>query len=243
MGEVGYQIIKTPFDASGIVYLRWPNLKIADQGKPLILPHYTDRTVQVFGTFGTSGQVDIEGSLEPALDDEAESLELLTNGGFTGSATGWTLGAAWGYNANTVLKNGDGTNTLSQDPGVVTVGKLYRLSYRVTALSVGNFTASLGGVNGTQRTATGKYSDYIVATSAAGVAFTPSNTARFTLDDITLMESVRWFIFDDPNDAALSITAARGEALKQNAYQIRPLVSVGDGNTDLTVYLLCATPR
>jgi len=241
--EVAYQIIKTPFDASGIVFVKWPNLKIADLGKPLILPHYSDKTVQVFGTFGTSGQVDIEGSLEPALASEAESTELLSNGGFTGSAAGWTLGEDWSYQTNDVDKDADGLTTLSQDPGVITAGKLYALTYRVTALSAGTFTASLGGVNGTQRTATGKYTDYILATSAAGVAFTPSDTARFTLDDISLMESVRWAVLNDPQGNALSITAAKAEAILENPYQIRPKITVGDGNTDLMVFLLCATPR
>lgn len=40
----------------------WANTLAGDQGAPLPFNQYTDRTVQVFGTFGVGGACAIEGS-------------------------------------------------------------------------------------------------------------------------------------------------------------------------------------
>ena len=40
--------------------------------------------------------------------------ELVTNGDFTGNATGWTLGAGWSYDDNNVLHTAGQTADLSQ---------------------------------------------------------------------------------------------------------------------------------
>lgn len=47
-----------------------------------------------------------------------------------------------------------------------------------------------------------------------------------------------WHILNDPQGNALSITAAKVEAVLEYVDQIRPNVSAGDTNTDLTVVLV-----
>lgn len=49
-------------DNAGHVKHTWPNLTNGDTGKPINSKTISDRSVQVTGTFGTGGQVDIEGS-------------------------------------------------------------------------------------------------------------------------------------------------------------------------------------
>jgi hypothetical protein len=42
----------------------WSGLLNGDDGGALSLPNFTDRTVQIFGTFGTGGTISIQGSLD-----------------------------------------------------------------------------------------------------------------------------------------------------------------------------------
>ena len=53
-------------DFEGISLVQWTGLTKAtdDAGSPVELPNYSDRSVQVTGTFGTGGSVRIEGSLD-----------------------------------------------------------------------------------------------------------------------------------------------------------------------------------
>lgn len=126
--------------------------------------------------------------------------EKLTNPNFTGSAASWTLGAGWAYSANTVVKNADGTGTLSQAVwSMVTqfiVGEVYTLSFTLSAFTVGSFTASAWGI-------TLKLMEFSVennwfktftftAVSNTAVTFTPSNTSRFTIDTVTLKKHTAW---------------------------------------------------
>jgi len=116
--------------------------------------------------------------------------EKLANGTFTGSATSWTLGAAWAYNSNNVIKNADGTNTLSQAlvdmTTPIVIGESYLITFVISSLTVGTVVGSIGGE---QLPSVGKNSTYtfvVTATTTAPLTFTPSNTARFVIDTISL---------------------------------------------------------
>lgn len=84
-----------------------------------------------------------------------ELSELVTNGTFTGSATGWTLGAGWAYGANdaaATLSNA----ALSQDITVI-AGTWNLLKFNLTR-SAGSCQPSVDGVNaGSAINATGRY--------------------------------------------------------------------------------------
>jgi Collagen triple helix repeat (20 copies) len=193
--------------------------------------------------------------------------ELVTNGSFTGSATGWTLGSGWTYSSNAVNKDADGTATLSQSVAI-TAGKVYAVTFTisnwtapidivdyapiaagsgytagdvltlaggsggtvtVSAVSSGavsrfnhNVTArgngytvgtvattggtgtgctvriqnlvmtyvtpSLGGVTGKNVNGNGTYTQIFLATTTGDLTFTPTNTARFTIDSVSVKE-------------------------------------------------------
>ncbi len=59
---------KNPFWASGVRIVEWLNVSESDTCTPVLLPHYVDKTIQVSGDFGTSGECTIEGSIDDATE-------------------------------------------------------------------------------------------------------------------------------------------------------------------------------
>lgn len=116
--------------------------------------------------------------------------DLVTNGTFTGSAAGWTVDAvAWTYNANAVDKDADGVGTVHQTLAH-TIGKKYLVTFTITGWTIGSVTPSLGGVDGVAVSANGTYYQIITPTTAGDLTFTPSSVARFTLDTVSVYESL-----------------------------------------------------
>ncbi len=153
------------------------------------------------GDFGTSiiPKARLHSSLD-ILSSAYNSLgaEKLTNAGFTGGLTGWTAGTGWQYDANTILKNSDGTGTLSQtSAGMVTpliAGEYYLVTIPVSLWTVGTISWSLGGTNGTQIGQSGflppsgsyTHQEIIRATNTNNFIITPSNNSRFRLDNLSI---------------------------------------------------------
>ena len=65
MATIPYTVVSVPQNdatgATGIVY--WPSMANGDVGQAIEMFKYTDRTIQVFGTFGAGGTVTAKGSL------------------------------------------------------------------------------------------------------------------------------------------------------------------------------------
>lgn len=63
------------------VIATWPGMQNGDDGQPIELANFADRTVQVEGTFGAGGAIRIEGSIdgvnyEPLSDPQGNALDL-----------------------------------------------------------------------------------------------------------------------------------------------------------------------
>lgn len=63
------------------VIATWPDLANGDDGSPIELANFADRSVQVVGTFGAGGSVRIEGSLDgtnyaPLTDLQGNDLNI-----------------------------------------------------------------------------------------------------------------------------------------------------------------------
>ena len=115
----------------------------------------------------------------------ADGLEqYVTNGSFA-TDTAWTKGAGWTIGAGVATATGAISTALSQTSAVtVLAGQSYNLIYTVTR-SAGGIIPSIGGVNGTERTASGTYRETIIAGSTQALAFT-GNAFTGTLDDISI---------------------------------------------------------
>jgi hypothetical protein len=134
-----------------------------------------------------SARVRINGDAMVADESEVGS-ELVTNGSFTGSATGWTLGQGWAYGSNAVSHNSDGTGTLQQTITGIP-GSAFRLSFTISDLTAGTLEAKINGStvitvsdNGTHTTTVP--SQQVIS---AILSFVPSNAMRGTIVDVSLM--------------------------------------------------------
>ena len=139
----------------------------------------------------------------------------LHNGSFTGGTTGWTLGASWAYGTNNVQKTADGVDTLSQITGsmdvAIVIGRTYSLTYSVSSIT-GTVTPSVAGVNLTQRSTAKTFTETFVALTTDGPVFTPSTTARFTIDDV--------LIYKYRHIGNVKLTNMRVEADSTSAYTV-----------------------
>ena len=95
----------------------------------------------------------------------------------------WVLGTGWNYASNLARKDIDGTGILTQ-PLTIVAGRKYCLTFTISSYSVGSVTPSIGGTNGTSRSANGTYTEIITASDTTSLKFTPTNTARFYIDQI-----------------------------------------------------------
>lgn len=129
--------------------------------------------------------------------------DYVTNGGFWGSAVGWTLGSAqWAYTPATGLVTrtvGGSQDTISQNTNCVN-GTTYSVAYTIGSVSgSGNIQISLGGTAGTLRTANGTYRENIVcgATAGAPVTITVDAARGCTIDNVSVIEELAFFPYTD----------------------------------------------
>ena len=112
----------------------------------------------------------------------------VTNGTFA-TDTGWTKGTGWTIAAGVADAAGAISVAISQTAPVTLVeGQAYAVVYTITR-AAGGLIPSVGGRAGTERTASGTYSEIIIAGSSQTIAFT-GNAFTGTLDTITISPAV-----------------------------------------------------
>ncbi len=125
------------------------------------------------------------GSDEKALMVFSE-LEYSTNGTFA-SDTGWTKGTGWTIAAGVATATGAISTALEQSAGITLIqGKQYLVQYTITR-SAGTITPSLGGTAGTGRSASGTYSETIIAGSTQTISFGTSGFTG-TVDNVSVRD-------------------------------------------------------
>lgn len=93
------------------------------------------------------------------------------------------------YSSNSVSKTSNGTGALTQSLGLYALRE-YQLTYTISNWTVGTITPTIGGFTGTAVSANGTYVERFVALSTAALAFNPSNTARFTIDTVSVVPMI-----------------------------------------------------
>lgn len=72
----------SPASLNGSCFIAtWEGLQLGDDGQPIELPMFSDRSVQVTGVFGAAGSVRIEGSIDgtnyaPLTDAQGNELDI-----------------------------------------------------------------------------------------------------------------------------------------------------------------------
>ena len=140
--------------------------------------------------------VEMAGSLTGVTDltlvGTTLGAEKLTNGTFTGSATGWSLGTGWAYNTNLVRKNAAGTGILTQAlTSMVTpiiAGESYQLSFTISNKTIASqLNINCGGVQiANDFFNNGTYTYTFKAVTSTALTMVPSNNARFYIDTISI---------------------------------------------------------
>lgn len=157
--------------------------------------------VSLGGTIPTTATVKLKGSVNGIIwldlgTYTVTPVEYLSNGTFTGAATGWTLGTGWAYGTNNVVKT-TGAGTLSQSLATMVTtpykGETYLLNFTISGWVKGSPTVTMMGGTGTGTAVTGDgtYSWTIVTTATTGaLTFTPSaSDDEYTIDDVKLIRN------------------------------------------------------
>lgn len=130
-----------------------------------------------------------ENSQDFAMVHSTLGSEKITNTGFS-SGSSWTATSGWSIASGVATHGSNGTGALTQAlASMVTplaIGETYVLTYTVSGWTVGTVTPSCGGATLTARGADGTYSERFVATTLGILSFTPTNTARFAIDNVSL---------------------------------------------------------
>ena len=116
------------------------------------------------------------------------------NGHFTGGLAGWTTSSAnvsWDAVNTAASKTGASSETISQNTSCVN-GTTYEVVYTIAGYTgSGNVVISLGGTNGTNRTANGTYTENISCGATAGAPVTvtfPSTLSAGRVENILVRE-------------------------------------------------------
>jgi len=102
--------------------------------------------------------------------------ELITNGEFTGDASGWDLGTGWAYGTNNLVAT-NATANLSQSSVAVVDDATYQLTYTLSGYVDGSYRFFIWGDSSTKRavttarTANGNYTEtFTINVLSAGTA-------------------------------------------------------------------------
>lgn len=113
--------------------------------------------------------------------------ELVTNGTFTGAATGWTLGTGWAYETNDVRHTAGNTATLAPTAALaITAGQRYECTVTIAGRSAGSITLSLGGSTSSALSTDGTYTVRLYASTTANLAVTPTSDFNGDVDTISV---------------------------------------------------------
>jgi hypothetical protein len=125
--------------------------------------------------------------------------DYVTNGDFSGGATGWTLGAGWSIVGNAARHTAGNTATLSQTmtlpaPPLPATGFNYWVGFTISNWTTGTVTVKLGNA-ATGTTYTWKGNDRFIQfygpkqSGSVDITFTPSSTFDGDIDDIKVVKT------------------------------------------------------
>ena len=158
-------------------------------------------------------------------DSSTLGSELVTNGSFTGSASGWALGSGWAYSSNAI--NATSTSSVCyQDIAAMQSNITYTVTYQISNYSGGNIQWRFGGtgtVDGATRNANGTYTESFTNSSSGDkrLFLSPSGFTG-TIDNVSVKET-QGFTSPDGTTNAYKLV----EDTSNGQHQIFPTSSSG----------------
>lgn len=98
-------------------------------------------------------------------------IEMLVNGGFSGSADGWTIGVAGLYDGNNEMEFNGGVLAVvcGQLVEESVIGQDYRIAFNILSISAGAIQVNYGGVTSPPQTTVGRHTADITATDTTQI--------------------------------------------------------------------------
>lgn len=163
--------------------------------------------------------------------------QLITNGSFTGSASGWTLGTGWAYNSNNVLHTAGNTADLSQSISI-TDGLTYRVILTVGG-TAGSVDVKVGSTSTPQTVAAATTNATLYFTAGVGVAdltITPTSNFDGTIDTVSVVEISHGgnggdIILEPGETAGTLSTTKNGKIILVNTNNLKSYRIVGSVST------------
>lgn len=194
-GLAPYEIV-TPYASTDLAELRWVANDFElylfhPDHEPMVLTRTADNawTLEIIDWIDGPYEDPINTpALTPSHTTAAED-ERVADPGFD-DAGSWTAGGAdWVVAGGKATHAATGANTLSQDTGEANT-EIYRVTFTLDSITSGkHVTMSIGGVAGTARHAAGTYTEYITATGAGDLTFTPEDAATAcVIDDVSVVK-------------------------------------------------------
>jgi len=126
--------------------------------------------------------------------------ELVPQGDFFGSATGWTLGTGWAYGTNNVAHTAaTSLSSVYRTDVQIVAGRTYRVSFTTSGISgTGACRVKIGGTAGTDRSTASTFVENIVAGATANRVEIEADAALgVTIDDISVIEPLAFTPYND----------------------------------------------
>ncbi len=164
-----------------------------------------------------------------------DTTNLVTNGTFTGDATGWTMGTDWAYNANAARHVTGAIGILEQDISALP-GVTYYLKYEVTNFTAGtSVTPSIGGAVGAAASAVGTYLEVLTATTTGNLQFTATaDCNEVDIDNVEVYVSYNTFDSTDNMYAMFPVETAESPAAGTKEYIVDFIDATDNATDDLT---------
>lgn len=138
--------------------------------------------------------------------------ELVTNGGFVGSAAGWTLNTGWAYGSNNIVHT-PGNGQSATQAITTTVGELYTISFTIGGTTE-NVNALFAGSDTVAAAGSGIVEYQIRSTEAStSITFNPASDTDATITSVSIMRLIptQWTDLAKPSGTSYTkLTKASG---------------------------------